>query len=262
MQTSLLAAMLWLGFAAAKKCSESNKLPYSSLFTSTYEDKTTTSTSRITLTKTHTEPPYKINTSSKAPTSTSVTTLSPTSGFGTSTTLSTVPFFSYDPTPTPTNLVQNPGFENGGGSLPPWVAVATPNGTVGSNDAFSGLTQPGNGSPNAVRLNITLIDSGQQAPFASISQAVPISPNITYMIAYDLALTLAQSDGNGNYGCLFSSSLGGTLFQQFFISSVSGYTTYMSTIVPSTTDPLLVQLRCFYASAAQVELDNFYVAEA
>ncbi|KAI1841712.1 hypothetical protein JX265_006261 [Neoarthrinium moseri] len=240
--------------------------PFSSSFTSSVLSTTTGTPSTITPTyptTVITSVTTSISTTDTS-TSTSLSTIISTSTISTSTTeVSTSTTESSTSTtdtstsststssvgPIVTNLVQNPGFEDGGGSLPPWnVASGDGDGTT-----FAGLTQPGSNSANAVRL---LAQAGPNFPSgASLFQTIALDAGATYNIAYDFAVSIVQESASN---CFLSSSVGNTQLQFVRPVTSQGYTTFSTTFTYDGSGPSLrVDVVCSAQSVLEVEVDNF-----
>lgn len=158
------------------------------------------------------------------------------------------------------NIITNGDFELLGGSLAPWIAEITGNDTAISG--FAGLTQPGDNSANAAR-----IYAASNAPrrFASalIMQTIPVITGTTYTISYDIAVTIAQPDGDGVYNCYFRGAVGAVVTQNLALSAIQGYQTFTTTFVADGSGNMIyLQTACNGVGTGEVEIDNASVVAA
>ncbi|KAI1852837.1 hypothetical protein JX266_002378 [Neoarthrinium moseri] len=189
-----------------------------------------------------------------------------TSASESSTTGPSVPSTTFETSrPTYTNLVQNPGFENNGGSLSAWDTATSTNSTVGSS--FAGLTQPGSNSANAARIYAAVLrgDSNQEK-FALIRQALPVVEYVMYNISYDMAISAVPPPGVP-FACIFKSKIGGRYLDAFRPTATHGYLPF-STVIPFYADnplnrPYTIELSvtCTNDGPFEVELDNLSVVQ-
>ncbi|KAI1848006.1 hypothetical protein JX266_006119 [Neoarthrinium moseri] len=238
MQKSLIAAVIWLGVVSARLCSESGRYPIE------YPAKTNT------LPHSSTESTNVSSTSFQLSTQTTATLTSSTTSTSSSTTTITSPILA--------NIVQNSGFEEDDGSLPPWFTITTGNQTMGDT-TVAGLIHPGSNSSSAARLYVSVGERNGSS--ASILQNLPIVTGTIYSISYDIAVSIAEPGEDGAYRCLFLSNFELITIQFFYLSAVERYTRYTTTFVgDSSASTLALSVVCAGHGTGEVELDNLVIA--
>ncbi|KAI1853495.1 hypothetical protein JX266_001479 [Neoarthrinium moseri] len=156
-----------------------------------------------------------------------------------------------------TNVVQNPGFEDAGGSLSPWQAGIAIDGDGSDDLAFTGLAQPGSNSSNAVLLHADgPLGGGVISAF--VYQTVPTVAGTIYRISYDIAISIAQPDNF--YSCGFSGYHDWEAFDYFTLENTQGYRRYTAFFGAAADNQVLkFVVECdSYRGSAEIEIDNVY----
>ncbi|KAI1876648.1 hypothetical protein JX265_004174 [Neoarthrinium moseri] len=156
-----------------------------------------------------------------------------------------------------TNVVQNPGFEDAGGSLSPWQAGIAIDGDGPDDLAFTGLAQPGSNSSNAVLLHADgPLGGGVISAF--VYQTVPTVAGTIYRISYDIAISIAQP--NNFYSCFFSGYHDWEAFDSFTLENTQGYRRYTAFFGAAADNQVLkFVVECdSYRGSAEIEIDNVY----
>ncbi|KAI0170408.1 hypothetical protein BJ166DRAFT_515938 [Pestalotiopsis sp. NC0098] len=154
--------------------------------------------------------------------------------------------------PSATNLIGDPGFEDG-----------DLNDNYDSNFVFNntfsttfvGLTQPGDNSPNAARLYVSTT-GGRTTP-AGISQLVVVTPGATYAFSYDLAISIAQPAEDSE--CDFTVAVDQLVIQTIPLLAVQDYVRYSTSFVAVNSTPNLYLTLTCTGGTGEVEIDNLFL---
>lgn len=81
-----------------------------------------------------------------------------------------------------------------------------------------------------------------------------------YTLSYDIAVTIAQSDGDGVYNCYFRGAVGAVVTQNLALSATQGYQKFTTTFVAHGSGNMIyLQTACNGVGTGEVEIDNVSV---